>query len=168
MENLSNETEMEQQNSSRNDITELFGFHIKTHLNETPFRLCSCLCSQAPLRRGLFNLSGDPFSLHPAQILASACGTSSGTTLERTSPKWRCPCSWTSRSTRCRGCARSWSTASCWTRLPTRRTLSSVWWVASRSDGTVLVLQPLFLQLDRLMQGIWPFYFIQARFLQVW
>lgn len=45
-----------------------------------------------------------------------ACGTSFVTTSAKTYPRCRCPCSSTSRSTRCRGFARSWSTAASWTR----------------------------------------------------
>lgn len=58
----------------------------------------------------------------------STCGTSWGTTSAKTC--LRCPCrwSWTSPSTLCSACVRSWSTASCWIRLPTQRTPLSAWW----------------------------------------
>lgn len=106
----------------------VFDLHSKGNMNQIPFHLCSCVWSQAPWRRGLFFLSADPVFLHPALTTTLACGTPSKTTLAKNSLKWRCLCNLTSRSTPCRGCVRSWSTASCWTRPLTHRTLSNVWW----------------------------------------
>ncbi|XP_031208905.1 oxysterol-binding protein-related protein 7 isoform X2 [Mastomys coucha] len=56
-----------------------------------------------------------------------ACGISFVTTSAKTYPRCRCPCSSTSRSTRCRGFARSWSTAASWTRPAACPTPASAW-----------------------------------------
>lgn len=60
--------------------------------------------------------------------VTSACGTSWERTSGRTCLRW--PCRWNSMSpsTRCRGCVRSWSTASSWTRLPRHPVPWRGWW----------------------------------------
>lgn len=60
--------------------------------------------------------------------VTSACGTSWETTSGRTCLRW--PCRWSSMSpsTRCRGSARSWSTANSWTRPPSCPTPWKGWW----------------------------------------
>lgn len=94
------------------------------------------MCFQAPWSRAPSCSSAGPACPRPAPTAApSACGTSSGTTLARTSPKSPCPCSSTSRLTHCRGCVRSWSTASCSTGPPTRRTPLNAWWGGVRGSS---------------------------------
>lgn len=93
------------------------------------------MCRQAPWSRAPSCSSVGPACPRSAPTAAlSACGTSSGTTLARTSPKSPCLCSSTRRSTRCRGCAKSWSTASYSTGPPTHWTPLSAWWGRARGS----------------------------------
>lgn len=131
MDNFSNETESDRQNSGKlRQSTEGGRQSLSaTFRAQGAFGVSPDMCSQALLRRAPSLVSADPVCPRRAPTTAaSACGTSSGTTSAKTSPKWRCPCSSTSRSTRCRGCVRSWSTASCSTGLPKRTTRLNVWW----------------------------------------
>lgn len=149
MDNFSNGTENERPNSGKLWNKDLWSYILYYRLlSYTMFTLCP----QAVWRKALSFVDVDPFCPRQAPTTAPlVCGTSSGTTSAKTCPKWRCLCNLMSRWTLYRDCVRSWSTASCWTGLLTRRILLSVWWDGKSAYVWVHWLcqkEPLLVKLD--------------------